>query len=50
MPSVEKRKTTISLPVWMMDKLDEIAKKRGLNRSTLIQLILEEYLRNHEEE
>jgi len=39
-----KRKIMISLPEKMVEELDKIAKKRNLNRSVLIQLIIEEYL------
>jgi len=49
MPKVKKIKILVSLPEDLVQQIDILAAKRRLNRSTLIQLILEEYLRNHEE-
>ncbi|MCD6490700.1 MAG: ribbon-helix-helix protein, CopG family [Candidatus Njordarchaeia archaeon] len=41
-----KKRITISLPEKIVEEIDKEAKERGLTRTVLIQLILEEYLEN----
>ena len=48
-PRIKKIKVLVSLPENLVRRIDILAAKRGLNRSTLIQLIIEDYLKNHEE-
>ena len=44
-----KKRITISLPNWIVEKIDREAKERGLTRTVLIQLILEDYLKKSRE-
>ncbi len=39
-----KKRITISLPEKIVEEIDREARERGLTRTVLIQLILEEYL------
>ncbi|KXS42987.1 MAG: hypothetical protein AWU54_1167 [Candidatus Frackibacter sp. T328-2] len=40
------KRTQISLPQQMIDKLDETAKEKGISRSELIRYIIDSYYEN----
>ena len=49
MPKIKKTKILVSLPEDLVQQIDILAAKRRLNRSTLIQLILQDYIKNNKE-
>lgn len=42
------RRIMLSLPQELLDRLDELAKEKGLSRSALIRMLLTEYSRQQE--
>ncbi len=46
----KKVKILVSLPEYIVRRIDVIAARRGMRRSTLIQIILEDYLKKIENE
>lgn len=44
-PGREHKKVNVDFPIWMVDALDEEAKKIGVTRQSIIKVWLEELLR-----
>ena len=45
----DRVKTTITLPAYIMEKLEEYANKKSLSKGVVIQLALEEFFKKEEE-
>ena len=46
----DRVKMSISLPKYIVDKLEEYANRKALPKGIVIQLALEEFFKSHEEE
>lgn len=46
---MDKKKININMPIAFIERLDEIAKASGVNRSSLINMLVKEYLDKQEE-
>jgi len=46
-PEIEQKKLSLNLPSWMVIKLDNEAKKRGVNRQSILKVWIAEKLKEH---